>query len=370
MKKILLATVILLIIALLSYFSIEKNQTIKIGFLGGLSGKYSSLGHSLLQGAMLAFEEENFTINGKKIELIIKDDKQDEASTKFAMSEFKEQEVDLILGSATSTMTKVALESTNKDDYYPILFSASASSPYFLKKDDKFIRTQSSHTKEDFAVLSKHLLEKEIKSVLAIYDAKNRTYSKAYIDSFEESFVEQGGDKLLSKVKFTKDFSRIKKIIEENKSTDAILIIANSIDTAKLVQFLEINEIKKTVIGSSWAKGAKLLEDGGKYLEGMLFLTSFKSNTKNKKYLSFVKKYKEKFKKDPSVFSSQAYEAAKVIIEVLKKDDDIKNFKETLLSIKKFEGLQGTIEFDEYGDIKRDYILMIVKDAQYKNLRN
>ncbi|XPV54546.1 MAG: ABC transporter substrate-binding protein [Halarcobacter ebronensis] len=124
--------------------------------------------------------------------------------------------------------------------------------------------------------------------------------------------------------------------------------------------------MKKQLLAQVGQKALNLLEDGGKYVEGMIFLTSYNNSSKNQKYLNFVRKYEKRYKTKPSVFASQSYETTKIIIEVLKKNENIEEFKDTLLSIKKFEGLQGQIEFDEYGDVKRDYILMTVKNGQYK----
>jgi branched-chain amino acid transport system substrate-binding protein len=57
----------------------EKPQ-IKIGFAGGLTGRYSDLGTAGRNGANLAVEEINQTggIRGRQVLLISKDDKQDE----------------------------------------------------------------------------------------------------------------------------------------------------------------------------------------------------------------------------------------------------------------------------------------------------
>lgn len=366
MYKVLVSVVIVFVIFLFSYEKLNKEEkVINIGFLGGLSGKYSNLGHSLLEGMSLAFEEENYMIDDKKINIISKDDKQKKIFAKLAMEEFEKENIKLILGSGTSSMTKIALDYT-KGDYKPIVFSASASSSEFSKKDDNFFRTQVSQNVESFEKLSKYLIKKNKTNIYTVYDSKNSSYSKAYVENFENSFIANKGKSFMAKKTFTKDFSDILEDIKNRKNIDVIVIVANTIDTAKLVQLLKLNGVKKTIVGSSWSKSDKLLEDGGKYVEDMIFLTSYDSSSTNKRYLDFVNKYKQKFNMTPSVFSSQAYEATKIIIEVLKENSDLENFKQTLLKIKKFQGLQGEIEFDSYGDIKREYHLMKIKDKAYQ----
>ncbi|RXJ89675.1 hypothetical protein CRV01_07305 [Arcobacter sp. CECT 8983] len=360
-----LGLVFILVTSFLIYSNFTNNNEIKIGFLGGLSGKYSNLGHSLLNGMTLALEEENFEINKKKVRIISKDDKQRETAAKLAISEFKKEKIDLILGAGTSSMTEVALESFDKT-YMPTLISASASSNNFSKKDDNFIRTQVSQSEKSFDKLSKYLLSKNLKNIYIIFDPNNRAYSETYANNFKKSFHKFKSDSLVLLKELSKDFSYITEDIKKRDNIDAILIIANTLDTARLVQFLRISDVENKIIGSSWSKNSELLENGGKYVEGMIFLTSYNNNSKNKKYMDFVEKYEEKYKTKPSIYASQSYETTKIIIEVLKKNENIKEFKSTLLSIKKFEGLQEEIEFDEYGDIKRNYILMEVIDGQYK----
>lgn len=43
----------------------KNNNDIKIGFIVGLSGKYSSLGTSIRDGFLLAFDEIDYKINKK-----------------------------------------------------------------------------------------------------------------------------------------------------------------------------------------------------------------------------------------------------------------------------------------------------------------
>ncbi|NVJ52917.1 MAG: ABC transporter substrate-binding protein [Campylobacteraceae bacterium] len=360
-----LGIVFISIVSFFIYLSFTNSNEIKIGFIGGLSGKYSNLGHSLLNGMNLALEEENFEINGKKVRIISKDDRQRPTFAKLAVSEFKNDKIGLILGAGTSSMTKVVLDSFD-ENYKPILFSASASSSEFSKKDDNFFRTQVSQSEESFEKLSKYLLFKNLKNIYAIYDPNNRAYSETYVNNFRKSLFKTAGESFFLLKELSKDFSHITEDIKKRENIDAIIIIANTIDTAKLVQFLRISDIEKPIIGSSWSKNAKLLEDGGKYVEGMIFLTSYDNNSKNKKYINFAKKYEQRYKTKPSVFASQAYESTKIIVEVLQKNENIDEFKNTLLGIKKFEALQGEIEFDDYGDIKRKYLLMKVKNGQYE----
>ncbi len=74
------AIVAMALIAVILFSCQREKPPFKIGFVGGLTGRYSDLGVSGRNGAMLAVEEinENGGIRGRKILLIAKDDRQDE----------------------------------------------------------------------------------------------------------------------------------------------------------------------------------------------------------------------------------------------------------------------------------------------------
>ncbi len=351
----------------LIYF-IKKDKTIEIGFVGGLSGKYSNLGHTTLNGLILAFEDIDYIINGKKIRIDIKDDMQNKKLAKNIINSFIEKKLNLIVGNTTSTMTKISLLEIPKNSNI-FLFSPTASSGEFSKKDDNFFRTQVALSKENFDKLSNYFLKNKILNLYAIYDEKNSNYANNYMNDFEKSFLSKGGKTFVKRIKINKDFSLIADEIKSDDSIDGLFIVANSLDSSRLIQYLKIKDIEKTIFVSAWAKGVEFLEDGGKAVDNTIFLDSFDENSKNPRYLKFVNDYKQKFKIEPTIFSAQGYETGKIIIEILKKDDNLENFKKTLLEIKKFKSLQGFITFDQFGDIHREQNLTIVKDNRFVKIK-
>lgn len=365
MKKITIMLALVLVI-FVGCTKEEKAEEITIGFVGGLTGKYSSLGHNVLNGIHLALNEVQSTLNGKKIVLLEKDDKQDPSSAKEAIDFFKEKKVELIIGNTTSSMTKVSLKTLDMQKDI-ILFSPTASSNEFSNKDDNFFRTQVAHTTKRFDVLSTYLVSNEMKKLYTIHDPKNSSYSNNYLVNFKNSFMQKGGSAFLNNMNIENNFNDILKDIKEN-DVDAIVIVSNSLDTAKLIQFLRLNGIENKIVSSGWAMTKDLLENGGKSVEGVLFSTGYDDNAKNPNYLDFVAKYSAKYGKKPSIFSAQAYETVHIILEALAQDSNIQNIKSTILKKKVFDGLQGKIIFNQYGDVDRDYFLMEIKNKRFQRL--
>ena len=76
----------------------------RIGFLGGLSGRVADLGIGGRNGAILAVEMRNLQggINGGSIELIAEDDQQDAQVTKQAIAHRLARKVEAVIGPMTS----------------------------------------------------------------------------------------------------------------------------------------------------------------------------------------------------------------------------------------------------------------------------
>ncbi len=81
-----------------------SGETIKIGFLDTLSGAASDVGETALEGAEIAVDEINGNggIDGRKLELVKKDEKLSPSATVQAMREFANEGVKLITGFTSS----------------------------------------------------------------------------------------------------------------------------------------------------------------------------------------------------------------------------------------------------------------------------
>lgn len=360
-RPVLIIAIVIIIVGVTAWFN--RPHEIKIGFVAGLSGKYSTLGHSVLNGVRLALEEVDYKVGNQTIQLIQKDDQQNPQEAQNIIHEFAANGVRLIIGNTTSSMVKESIKVLQE---YPqlLMISPTASSSEFSNKKDNFLRTQVAHNTSRFDKLSSYLLAHDIRNLYMVYDEKNKSYVNNYLNNFEDSFVQLGGPALIEAKKLSESYSAIASDIKE-KNVDAVVVIANSIDSSKFIQYLRLNGIKQQVVVSGWAKSDDFIENGGKYVEDIIFITGYDDNSKDQAYVEFVQRYMNRYGTKPSVFSAQAYETMQIILEVIKKESNIANLKEHVLTQKVFEGLQGKVVFDEFGDVDRDYFLMTVKNNQF-----
>ena len=359
-KKILL--VLLINILFSGCFNQNTDDTIKIGIAVGLTGKYSSLSLDEKNGIILAFDKIDYQIKSKKIDLIFKDDKQDEETDKKVINDLINNNVKIIIGNATSSMSKISLDIVSKHDDV-LLLSPSASSSYFSNKDDNFFRVQPANSLEQFSNVIKLLKDNDAKHIYLVGDKKN----KAYLDDYLRLFDEDEELKYEGIIDSSLPYEEILKKVEK---ADFIVQVQNSIDSASLIQYLRINKIKTKVISSGWAKHKDFLENAGKWANGIYFISSDYIDSENKSYQEFVKDFYNLFKNKPNISNIQGYQAAQVIIQALQKGhekiDDIKKF---IIEKKTFNIAGKDVSFNKYGDITTPFHLFEVKDNQFKKIK-
>lgn len=366
MKKIyILLTIILILVVYFLFFFKDSKEVIKIGFVGALTAKYSDLGNPMMNGIILAFEEEKHEINGKKIELIFKDDKKDEEVNRQIVNDFISQGVKIVMGNVTSSMSKISMSIINQHKDMFMISAASASNE-FSGIDDQFFRVHVANNEQRFSTFSKYIKDKGFKKIYGIYDPDNITYTKDYLENFEKSFILNGGEKF---VKYAKTNENLDDLVQDINSSnpDLILICANSLDAARVVQYLKMKDVKTQIASSEWAMTPAFIENSGKYSEGIIFNIDYDENSKSKDFVSFLNKYREKYKIEASLYASKGYELARVIIELLKMGDQTE-LKKNLLIKKEFQGLQDIIIFDQYGDVIRKFDTFIVINGKFEKV--
>ena len=346
----------------------KKDDTIKIGFVAGLSGKYSALGTSIRDGFILAFDEIDNKINGKEVVIIQKDDKQDEKEAKKIIEQFVKDDIKLIVGNATSSMTAVSLPIINKQKN-SLLISATASSNDFSGKDDNFLRIQVEQSEKRYRTLEDYIHKHHYDKIFFLYDSKNYSYAKGYEKFLLNMNKENQKNIITAKVDLN---SNQENIINKIKSTknDLILIVGNSIDTADIIQHIRYNHISTPILASGWATTTDFIENGGNAVEGVLFSTGYDEESKDTYFIEFVKKFEKKYHRIPSEFAAEGYELAKILIQNLQQSSDMSTLKQRILKTKIYKGLQGDIIFDKYGDVNREYFMIKIKNGKFIKIKD
>ncbi|HBD07374.1 MAG TPA: ABC transporter substrate-binding protein [Syntrophobacteraceae bacterium] len=342
-------------------------EPVRIGFVGGTSGRTADLGVSGHDAVQLAVEQCNEAggVTGRRVQLIVKDDEQQPDVARQVVQELVDEGVAVIIGPMTSGMG-VAV-SPIADQAKILLMSPTVTTEELSGKDDYFFRVSS--TTREFARRTAlyQLKTNRMRRVAAVYDLGNRAFSENWLKNFTEAFA-AGGQVVLTLGFEVGNETTFKKVAGElfSVEADGILIIANSMDSALLCQHIRRLDAKIPIVLSDWGGTERLLELGGKAVEGVNVVQTFDRNSTAPLYQAFRQTYLERFHREPGFPGVYAYDATNVVLESLRQRKSGQSIKETVLAIRNFEGLQSTFSFDDYGDVKRPHIsISVVRDGRF-----
>lgn len=360
----------LLILLLAGAAGCRKTDPVKLGFVGGLTGRFSDLGTAGRNGALLAVEEANERggINGWSIELITRDDKQDPAVAVQADRELIAAGVVAIIGHMTSSMTLAAMPLINEQRV--LMVSPTTSTEELTGIDDYFLRVSSTNKEETDSPAGRAFHTQGLKKIAALYDLANRSYAEGFYNNFKKEFEKCGGRIIFSKG-FTsgKDLS-FSSLAAEILSLEAegVLVVAGALDTATICQQLRKKNFTGIIIPCGWAMTPELISHGGSAVEGLVISQQFDRNSTAPNYLRFKNDYRSRFGNEPNFAAVHAYNAARVILEALSIDSNPDNLKRTIIAKGTFSELQGDFQIDSYGDAHSQRILLTIRDGQFTRI--
>ena len=349
-KKILYISVGLIVILSILWLTFsQKRQPIKIGLSVTLTGLYPDLGREIRDGALLAIQmiNEEGGVKGKPLKLIIKDNKYNIEQAKKNYEELVKEGVIAIIGPATSTTAKALLPLINEKRVLSI--APTPSSTELAGLDDYMIRLRTTN-KDDAEVLAKHLTKKiKSKKIVIVYDVLNTVYAVDFAQNFMQHF---GKDVKFFLIPFKEGESDIKELSKKilSYSPDAVLLITEVYNTALTIQNLGILKPDLILISSPWSKFQRLIENGGRRIEGLLSCDSFDVDYKGEVYQKFKKRFIDRFGYEPEMGAILSFESVMIIKQAVERGATRENIKELIIKTGKFQGLQGEIVIDKFGD--------------------
>ncbi|MBL8391332.1 MAG: ABC transporter substrate-binding protein [Candidatus Accumulibacter sp.] len=361
------ATALVAVLALLLAGCAPPPEPISIGFIGGSSGRVADLGIAGRDGVQLAVDLRNQAggVGGRAVRLLIRDDEQNPEAAARALRELIDQGVVAVVGPMTSAMAMATVPIANEAKV--LMISPTVSTEDLSGRDDYFFRVGSSNHANATLVARHHLQRYPGQRRLAVaYDVGNRAYSETWLGAFRTSF-EGGGGQLLKAVAFESGGDRsLRQLAEDLLSSgpDGILIVANSVDTALLCQQIRKLGSGLPILAAEWAATERLLELGGKAVEGLMVGQNFNRSSEEPRYLAFREAYSERFHREPGFGGTLAFDAANVLLEALARREGEQGVKETLLRVRRFDGLQAPIVFDDFGDVQLGVFMTVVRDGR------
>ncbi|MBE3585491.1 ABC transporter substrate-binding protein [Desulfofundulus thermocisternus] len=349
-----------------------QGDTIKIGFMGALTGNEASYGIETLKGMKMAAEDLNKAggVLGKKIEIVESDhgSKQTEAASVVQKMISKDRVV-AIVGDPTTGKTKLAAPICQQNKV--VLLSAGAVGPGVVEFGDYIFRDTLLDAVAAPAV-TKYLVNELGWKKVAIVTSTNNDYSVGLTKIFEEALAAnnaqivdresiQDGDQ-----DFSAQVTRIKQA-----KPDGIIFTGYYTEGG-----LFMKEVRKQGLDLKMAGGDGLLSPvlwklGGDAVEGSMVYTGFAADPENAapQTKEFIKKYQAaNDNKLPDMFSAQGYDAVMLLAKAMKEANstDPSKFKDALAKTKDYPGVSGTLTFlPNREPVKSPVYLLEVKNQQF-----
>ncbi len=340
---------------LLLFSGCKARQPVRIGLLASFSGPMANIGIDARTAALLALddfqrENEKFTI-----EIIEYDDQGSEVFARLGAKKLIGDGVAAIIGPFTSQTTIAAMTETEKAKV--LLLSPTAADSSLLGKNDYLIRMNS--TAKEYGSIYADQVEgtEKNKSITILADFSNKHYTQDWISGFTDRIRTFPGEHRVAVIDFN---SQAETFTPENLSVHAlkskpesIIVISEAFSTALILQ--QIRKLDQNVIlySSEWAVGSlnELIAQSGSSLEGVImFSTQFIPDSRNPKYLGFVERYTKRFGSKPNPMVVVTYEAFSIVFQTLAAGIEPENLAGAIINGGPYQGIQQTIEFDEFGD--------------------
>lgn len=346
-------------------------EPIRIGLLAGLSDRGSDFGESVRNGVILAVEQQNQAggINGRKIELLVRDDGQDKTKAVQAAQELIALKPEIIIGPVTSAMATEVVPLFNQAGQVAI--SPTVASTNFAGKDDSFFRVNCT-TAQAAIQHARMLYAQGRRRVGLAFDTSNLPFSGTWVKAFVQEFSQLGGS-ISSTVGFESAaatrFSEVIRSLQASKP-EAVIFVASTVDTSRLAQQARRLAPGLPLSSSEWAASAEALSEmSGTAANGLLMTHAYDREDQGAGFQQFRTAFRQRFQREFGSFSLLAYDTANIVFAALRQKTEGENMKTALLRYAPYRGVQQEIRFDATGDATRKVFFTEIHNGSLLQLR-
>lgn len=343
-------------------------DTIKVGVNLELTGTVAAYGNAENNGVKLAVQEINKAggVDGKKIELVTKDNKSENAEASTAATNLAIQsQVNAMIGPATSGAVAAASLNAQKTGV-PLLTPSGTQDDLTLDTVDgvkKYVFRTTFQDSFQGQVLAQYAYSNlNAKKVVLYYD-NSSDYAKGIAEEFKKKYQ---GD-IVTTATFAsgdKDFqSALTKI--KNLDYDAIVMPGYYTETGIITKQARDMGISVPILGPDGFNDDSFADLAGKAnANSVYYVSGYSTKTAlSDKANDFIKAYKAKYGSEPNMFAALSYDSVYMIAkaaEGAKTSIDIAN---NLAKLKDFDGVTGKMTIDKKHNPIKTALMVIMKDG-------
>jgi len=353
-----------------------QGEPYKIGGVFALSGPPSSLGQPEADTAKMIVEQVNAEggINGRPLEIIIRDTKGQETECLAAVKELVEKEKVLaIVGPSTSGETLGVIEYIESAQVPLVSCAAAAKITTPVRKWVFKTPQTDAHAVEN---IYKYLKGKGITKIATM------TVSNAYGDAGLEQLkaqAEGAGIKIVASEQFNESDTDMTAQITRIKGTDAQAIVCWSVGPAPALITKQIRQLglKIPIIQSHGVANKRFIEGAGDAAEGvvlpagkLLVADQLPDSDRQKSVLiAYRDAFQAKYNSDVNTFGGHAWDAMQIVIKAIRQaGEDRAAIRDAIEATKDFVGIGGIFNYspeDHYGLTADAFVMVTIKNGQW-----
>lgn len=346
----------------------DSEDVIKIGVFEPMTGANAAGGEMTVEGIELAHEKMGEVL-GRKVELVILDNKSEKVEAANAVSRLIEKEkVVAIIGSYGSSLSMAAGDIVKNEEVPAV--GCSPTNPLVTLNNDYYFRVCFIDPFQG-TVMANYAINELGAETAAIIQDVQQDYSVGLSTYFERAFAEEKGeDSIIGKASyntgdqdFTAQLTNMKTL-----NPDVIFAPGNYGESALLIKQARDLGMDTPILGGDTWESPDFLEIGGEAVEGAVYSTHFTSEKPVTEASEvFLEEYKNKYDKDANAFAALGYDAYMVIMESIERAGSAEStdIRDAIAETDGFVGATGNITLDENGDAVKSAVINKVENGEF-----
>lgn len=349
----------------LALVSCGRPAPLKVGVLLSLTGSASLLGDEARYG--IEFELERLAADpaAPRIELLVRDDEAKPERAAALVAELAAEGCDAIIGPLTSGLAFAAAEAAARERI-PLL-SPTVSAAGLAGKDDWFFRLYPT-TDELSRFLGARAAARGVRRAAVLGDASNAAFAEEWASGFGEALAASGGAAAFREIYSPTTGFDSKALIDGAKAADpdALLLVASSTQAAILLGAARREGLGLPVYSSTWAftSYAELLNLAGPAAEGLRSVILFDPDSQVPSWKALDGRTRQDRDQPASPAIALGAESLRALALARQKGGGSREALRSNLRDLSFEGLQGRVRLDDFGDADRPVYECVVADGR------
>ena len=370
-KKIVSLAIVAALAMAMGSVCFAEEGTLKMGFIGPLTGAAAVYGNSCLWGAQIAVEEINAQ-GGMQIELIAEDDEHDPEKSVNAYNTLWDAGAQMIVGCVTTGPCKAVSAEAYNDRMF--MLTPSASSTEVTAGKDNMYQVCFTDPNQGSAS-AQFIVDNGLATKVAVIYNNADAYSTGIYQTFVANAAELGLE-VVSVTTFTDDTTDFSVQLTDAKDNGADLVFLPIYYTPASLILTESSkqEFAPVFFGVDGMDGILTVEGFDASLaEGVMLLTPFAADAEDERTQTFVAAYQAAYTDVPTQFSADGYDAVYALYEAslqggITGDTSTEDACEILVSVMPeitVSGLTGEMDWEANGEVTKTPKAVVIQNGVY-----